>query len=333
LIDNLLLTMQENKKVADSNAAALSQVLEALRQAKADIAPIYQSYLQKSDDWVPGWWDNAEDELDEQARERMRAAERIIADPGNAIRSPDPYEFTPGELVSKPIGVGGDNGSAAGPRGAGSVGAAGDFPVPHDPPPTLPSAGSAGPTPSAPLPPAGPGFAPGGPDLAGVITPAPSPAPAITPVAPSAPAGAPVGLPPAGLVIGGGLPTGPSGPGSRGGRGGSTPIGGQPLGGGRAFNTGVSPGGQPVAKPATPAWLPPPQGQPARGGTSAGGRAGAPPVMPFAGGQRPQEEREDRMSFDPDNPWATAEGVSPVIEPSRKRYRHDPGPGVIGRHG
>jgi hypothetical protein len=36
------------------------------------------------------------------------------------------------------------------------------------------------------------------------------------------------------------------------------------------------------------------------------------------------------MEFDPDDPWATAEGVSPVIEPSLHEPLHDPGPGVIG---
>jgi hypothetical protein len=147
LVDNLLSTMQRNKDIADANAGALSQVLEALRQAKADIAPLYQSYLEKSDDWVPGWWDNAEDELDEQARERMRAAESIIAHPDNSIQAPALYEFTPGEYVSKPIGTGGDDGTVTS-SGVGGVGAgaAGGFQVPHDPPPVLPSAGAPDPS-------------------------------------------------------------------------------------------------------------------------------------------------------------------------------------------
>jgi hypothetical protein len=43
-------------------------------------------------------------------------------------------------------------------------------------------------------------------------------------------------------------------------------------------------------------------------------------------------ERDAAITFDADSRWATAQGVAPVIEPSRKRYRHDPGPGVIGWH-
>jgi len=330
LIDNLLLTMQENKQVADSNAAALGQVLEALRQAKAHVAPLYQSYLEKSDDWVPGWWDNAEDELDEQARERMREAEKIIAHPDNTLRSPDPYEFAPGEYVSKRIGTGDSGGNDA--VTPPSVGAAGGFQVPHDPPPALPSTGVAGPSPSVPSEPLEPGIAPGGPDLAGVITPAPAPAPSVAPIAPSVPIGPSIGQPPAGLVIGGGFPTGLPGPGARGGRGGFAPPGGRPTGGGPG-GLGAGHGGVPAAKPATPSWLPTPPSQPPRSGTGAGGRGGGSSVMPATGGRRSNEDRAEGMTFDSDNPWATAEGVPPVIEPSRKRHRHDPGPGVIGWRG
>ncbi|RSM51831.1 hypothetical protein DMB66_41100, partial [Actinoplanes sp. ATCC 53533] len=81
MIDDLLFNMAENKTIADSNAGALGQVLEALRQAKVKVEPLYRSYLEKNDDWVPGWWDNAEDELDEKAREQMRYAENIVAQP------------------------------------------------------------------------------------------------------------------------------------------------------------------------------------------------------------------------------------------------------------
>jgi hypothetical protein len=333
LIDNLLFTMQKNKEIADSNAGALSQTLEALRQAKKDVAPLYQAYLEKSDDWVPAWWDNAEDELDEQARERMRDAEKVIAHPDNAIKSPALYEFTPGEFVSRPVGTGdgnGSNGSVTQPV-AGGIGAAGGFPVPHDPPPTLPDTGTSVPPPNAPLSPSAPGSAAGGPDLAGVITPAPGPAPSTPPGINPTPTGLSAGQPSAGLVIGGGLPAGLPGSGARGGRGGLTPFGAGPSRGRSGVPAGGR-GGVPGAKPATPSWLPPTSGQPARGGARASARSGGPSTMPAIGGRRPDEEHADGMTFDPDNPWATAKGVSPVIEPSRKQHRHDPGPGVIGRH-
>jgi len=334
LIDNLLFTMQKNKEIADSNAGALGQTLEALRQAKKDVAPLYQAYLEKSDDWVPAWWDDAEDELDEQARERMRDAEKVIAHPDNAIKSPALYEFTPGEFVSRPIGSGddiGSNGSVTQPV-AGGIGAAGGFPVPHDPPPTLPNVGSPVPAPNASLSPSAPGSAPDGPDLAGVITPATGPAPSTTPSIIPTPTGSSAGQPSAGLVIGGGFPTGLPGSGARGGRGGFTPFGAGPSRGGSGVRAGGR-AGLPAAKPATPSWLPPASGQPPRGGARAGARSGGPSAMPAVGGRRPHKDHAAGMTFDPDNPWATAEGVAPVIEPSRKRYRHDPGPGVIGWHG
>lgn len=317
---------------ADANATALSHILEALRQAKTDIAPLYQTYLEKNDDWVPGWWDNAEDELDEQARKRMRQAEEIIAHPDNALKAPDPYEFAPGEYVSKPIEIGGDgsgSGAASVPSASG-IGASGGFQVPHDPPPPLPSPGSSSPSPDASQSSLKPNSGTSGPDLAGVITPASGPAPAANAAVPSAPAGVPAGQPSPGLVIGGGLPPGVSGPGGRGGRGGVAPFGiSQPTRG--VGGTTGSRGGLPVTKPATPPWLAPAASQPSRGGSSSGARSGNASVMPTAGGRRSADRRdEDEVTFDPDSPWATAEGVTPVIEPSRKQHRHDPGPGVIG---
>ena len=313
LIDNLLLTMRKNKEIADANAGALSQILEALRRAKRDVQPLYQQYLQKSDDWVPGWWDNAEDELDEQARARMRDAEDVIAHPDNAIRSPGLYEFAPGTLVSEPIRTG-DGSGRGGTVSAPGAGAADGFPVPHDPPPVLPGADALPSSPGGPAAALQPGAIAGGPDLAGVITPVSGSVPTATPVAPPAPVGSPIAQPVPGLVIGGGLPVS----GGRAGRGGVAPPGlPGPVRDGR--------GGLPTAKPVPPSWLPPAPG--------AQGRSGGPSVLPSAGGRRPQEDREHGPTFDPDSLWVTAEGVPPVIEPSRRRHRHDPGPGVIGWHG
>ncbi|GAA3912817.1 hypothetical protein [Actinoplanes auranticolor] len=316
LIDDLLFNMAENKKVADANAGALAQVLEALRQAKVKVEPLYRSYLAKSDDWVPGWWDNAEDEIDEQARRQMRNAESIVADPGNAIVAPDVYEFEPRMFADAPLGRPGGDGSdsRATPLSAGVTSG---ISVPHDPPPPLPGAASSG---------SGAGEAidtasPSGPSLAGVISPPPigSPSPAPPPVSGSA---AVITTP--GLVIGG--------------AGGRSSVGA----GQRGLPGSVIEGGAPVqgraraVKPATPSWLPPATGQPAgRGAGSPAGRASqaSPSMMPAP--QHPANrcrsgERGQGPAFDPDNPWATEQGVPPVIEPSRRQYRHDPGPGVIG---
>ncbi|NJC70335.1 hypothetical protein HC031_11520 [Planosporangium thailandense] len=38
----------------------------------------------------------------------------------------------------------------------------------------------------------------------------------------------------------------------------------------------------------------------------------------------------DSGGWDPDDPWAVEQGVTPVLEPGREQSFHDPGPGVIG---
>jgi hypothetical protein len=333
MIDDLLFNMAENRTIADSNAAALSQVLEALRQAKAKVEPLYRSYLEKNDDWVPGWWDHAEDELDEKAREQMRSAERTIAQPANAIVAPDIYEFKPRTYVDDPIGSPGGSGSGTGvtPFAAGgSGGGRADISVPHDPPPALPESVS----PGSGERPATPDFTqgPSGPSLAGVITPAPpgplpaAPLPAAPPPVPPPVSGSAFGPTTPGLVIGG--------PGGFGGRpavgGGQRGLPGSVVSGGS-----LGRGGAPTAKFTPPSWLPPPSGQPgARGsvGQAGHGRSASASMMPASPlpGLRRNEERGQDVALDPDNRWATEQGVTPVIEPSRVHYRHDPGPGVIG---
>ena len=331
LIDDLLFNMAANRKTADANAGALSQVLEALRQAKVQIEPLYRAYVEKSDDWVPAWWDNAEDEIDEKARDAMRRAERIVAQPENVIAAPDLYEFKPRNFVDDPIGGAGGSGSGAGGTPLANGGASsggGGISVPHDPPPPLPVAEAAGPggrpPPATDVP---PGSA--GPSLAGVIAPAPSGSP-------------PIGAPPAALPPVAGTGFVPSAPGlvigGIGAAGGRPAAGGGPRGlPGPTSGQGVSGrGGTPTAKPVTPSWLPPPSGQPnVRGAAGGAGRGTSAqssmmPALGSPGGQRRTGQGDHDGAFDPDNPWATDQGVAPVIEPSRVHHRHEPGPGVIG---
>ncbi len=333
-MDELLLTMQVNKDIADKNASALGQILEALRQAKGKVAPLYQSYLDKSDDWVPGWWDHAEDELDEKARQHMREAEQLVAHPDNAITAPAIYEFQPDETRTRSgDGSGGDG--ATGRSGAGlggSIGVASNIAVPHDPPPESPRQESAGPPVSAP-------GGPAGPSLAEVITPTPSAAASLTPNVVAPPPGAPGGPQPPGLIIGNGsFPGGVPGRGITRSKGGPNPFGGGVqrglLPGAVIGNGSQVQGGVASVKPTPPSWLPQGAGQPARGASGTGRRSPASSAAPMGPGRRPADgESEREIRFDPDNPWAAAEGVAPVIEPSRKRYRHDPGPGVIGWRG
>ncbi|RSM40450.1 hypothetical protein DMB66_57190 [Actinoplanes sp. ATCC 53533] len=328
MIDDLLFNMAENKTIADSNAGALGQVLEALRQAKVKVEPLYRSYLEKNDDWVPGWWDNAEDELDEKAREQMRYAENIVAQPDNAITAPDVYEFQPRTYIDKlmdgPDGDGFD--TQATPFSTGATGGAGSgISVPHDPPPPLPGADSTGsgggrlPLATDPT----PGSA--GPSLAGVISPSPSlPPPIASPVASPPVSGSAFVPTTPGLIIG---------PESTGGRssvgGGQRGLPGSVIGGGVPGR-----GGAPSAKPAAPSWLPTGQtgarGAGSRTGTGTSMQNSMMPASQAPGSRRRSGEGGQHLAFDPDNPWATEQGVAPVIEPSRAQYRHDPGPGVIG---
>jgi hypothetical protein len=328
-VNTLLFRMKDTKAKAEQSAAALGHVLEALRQAKTNIQPLYQEYLDKSDDLVPGWWDHAEDELDEQARQHMIVAEKAVAPHAEEIKAPAPYALTmDGYKDAGERGFPAGGGSTRGASGSQSTGATSDgyvMNVPHNPPPPLPGhdpidravAGS---------------DTPDGPGLAGV-----------TPIQPGA---APVGPPPIPALVG--VPTSVSmiiGPGAG-------PVGGllRPIGGGpvRGLPPGSVIGGSPLrggrpagVKPTPPSWLPGvgqtgtlgSTGQPSRGGSGRSGGRGVPGAgSPGIQGRRQLDDGDKSMEFDPDNPWATAQGVCPIIEPSRRHPRHDPGPGVIGSY-
>jgi hypothetical protein len=78
-------------------------------------------------------------------------------------------------------------------------------------------------------------------------------------------------------------------------------------------------------------------GNPRVGPSATGARAGSgvmttgPMGMSGANGRRaePGAEELSERRWDPDNPWETAEGVAPVIEPD-PISRIDPGPGIFG---
>ena len=225
-LNTLIARMDTAQTDADTTATGLANILEALRTAKNDIQPLYAEYKDKNSDWVPDWWDNAEDEIDKKAQDHMIKAEQTVEQHVAQLKVPDPYKMDPADVreddpPKKPTsGSGsGGSGSSGSARGGGSVPPA----VPHDPVPPMPgqdaivpdqggSDGSGS---------GGSGSAPGGPGLAGVIT-------------------AP-GAPPSGGVTPPGVVPPPSG--------GAPPvIGGSPLpgvipglGGGGAPPRGVSP--------------------------------------------------------------------------------------------
>jgi hypothetical protein len=330
----LLISMDDTKHQADTNAAALGHVLETLRKAKETIRPLYDDYLKKSDDLLPGWWDHAEDDLDEQARKAMIQAEQAIAPQAEKIAAPEPYKFDVDKTLlepgSKPFPTSGSSSSTSA-SSAPSTSVA----VPHNPPPPLPGSDAYLPVTG------GPGFA-SGPGLAGVVGPT-QPSPLSPPVPPSTPAPTPQipsgVLPPVPIAGGGRFPGGLGIPSNRGSVGGFGPFGGgQPRGmpSGAVIGGRPSAGPTPRGGPATPSWLPGGQGSGAPGQRGSGGVANG--AVAGSGGMLGSQQHGKRSDatgeqFDPDNPWATAEGVAPVIEPSRHEHRHDPGPNVIGWHG
>ncbi|MEV6487215.1 hypothetical protein AB0M20_01055 [Actinoplanes sp. NPDC051633] len=263
--DILLAKMDEAKLDADTTASGLANILEELRQAKADIQPLYEEYKSKNSDLIPGWVDSAEDEIDEKARTRMMAAERVVEMHVAQIKVPaeykmDPKEksgYVPGPRTNPNGGVSTYGGSgAAGGSGGGGVGSPGSsLDVPHDPPPTMPGhdpilpdqvgggvGGGVG---------AGVGSGVGGdtgPGLAGV---GPTPPPVLPPGNPGVPPvigppgpPAPAPLPPIGM------PGLPGGVGGGGGGGGTLPAKTMPAGlGGPGKPGGVRAGGMRGALP------------------------------------------------------------------------------------
>jgi hypothetical protein len=256
----------------------------------------------------------------------------------------DPPPPMPGQDATVPDAPGGgDAGGGSGGGGGGVVGGpglAGGVITP--PPPGAPPPGAHGPLPGAggPLPGGG-----GGPGIGG-------PLPGLLPggIGGGGAGGGVGGLPGGGYARGtrpvaGGTGTGralPSGAvigetvgGARGGAvGGAGGMSGRGVSGGASARGVSGAGGRAGAagstKPKPPSWLP--ADDEARGAGRAGATAATSPGM--TGSRRVgRRDGESDLPFDPDNPWAVAEGVEPVIRPSDDDPRHDPGPNVIGWHG
>ena len=250
-LNTLIARMDTAQTDADTTATGLANILEALRTAKNDIQPLYEEYKDKNSDWVPGWWDNAEDEIDKLAQDHMIRAEQTVEQHVAQLKVPDPYKMNPADSREPPpkkkgtggSGSGGSGSTVAARSGAGSAPPA----VPHDPVPPLPGQEAIVPDPDGGPDGSGPGGSgsggsgsggsgSGGPGLAGVITPPGATSPGVV-TPPTGGGTAPGGVPP---VIGG------------------SPLPGviPGLGGGAASPRGVAP---------------------VRGGPAAGGARGAMP--------------------------------------------------------
>jgi len=261
-LDKLIGVMDAAQQDADATASGLANILDALRSAKDLMQPLYEEYKDKSDDWVPNWWDHAEDEIDKRARTVMFTAEQIVQQNVPQLKVPDPYTMDPkgSRLDFAPD----DHSDPSVSSRAAGPGAAPAIPVPHDPVPplpghdgTVPSDGGPSPSDAGPAPPGASfvgqtGGVSGGPGLAGVIAPPPAAAPSPGTIPPGAlpPVGVSVGggpvaaMPPVSPILPGILPAGPAGGGGVpgvGGIGGGVGRGARPVGGvvGRALPSGA----------------------------------------------------------------------------------------------
>jgi hypothetical protein len=339
-IDDLIVSMEESARRAGDIAKATEAVMTQLADAKTALQPLHDKYQEKSNDLVLAAWDDAESEINKQARSIMANAETVIRQHATTIVPPERYtlpELGDGPTMRDPHGSGSEQpGSGGRSDGGGQTGRNGSgippreqFTAPHTPPPPMaghhpvgdggleladftPTAPAA-PTPPAPMPP-------------GTLPIGGNPPPSLNPSQ-----GLPVGISarvvhPPGVVIGG---TGVSGT-SR-----VTPSGPVPIRTAMPAGGVIRGGGLPTpngAGPGSPARLTPGGGGlPGVLGANGNGTTGTGTGM--AGGQgrgRRSERPTDSQNGDPDSVWSVAEGVDPVIEADVRPVHHDPGPGVIG---
>jgi hypothetical protein len=161
----------------------------------------------------------------------------------------------------------------------------------------------------------------GGGPLPSVITP--------TPILPPGPLGlGSPALPPGAGMTKGFIGEGPGRPGMGGMR--AMPPGGV-IGGAPGVGLGQPAVGRPASRVNPVGGVIHPSNSEGRLGPTGRGSAPGQPMGNVAGRSSGRsDESEDAVHWDPDNPWETAEGVSPVVLPAAER-RIDPGP-AIGLH-
>jgi hypothetical protein len=367
-LDDLIARVGAAQRDASATAAGLATIVDALGRAKAEIEPLYSTYHRVTSDWVPGWLDHAEHELDQRARMHMAAAEAAVEQitlpvPASypAVHSADP-DRPDRASGSAAWPLGGDQGSPphSAVTGAGA-GSAEQGPASAGPEPSSPILASARPGPdlvpgrlpraSHGVPPAAPSEATSGSPPTDLPSPLPCAAPSGSPppalVGPGSGLGAfrgytgngPVGSWP-GFVGSGSVWTGVRGSGVPGlsvpGPGVLAP--GAMPGFGPSPGTSPIPGSSPLSHGPAPGTSEGPAAANAIGGYAGGARPG---IRPRPGGTRAPEPADglrtdqprDSPARDPESPWITAVGVDPVITPPPPAPRHDPGPVLLGRRG
>jgi hypothetical protein len=363
-LDQLLASLQTTYDAAVANHSAFASATLAISLSRTDVKKIYDEYTgnqQKLDAFnakpkpvqytrvpiipqKPPVEDGRQEQLNNQARSIMFGLSGEIIQARGQITKPPAYKppgarqdgrddsetptYTP-PIISPPGTFDSDSGSSnSAPNKTQHFTAQPNSPV-ADSPNTPPSIsrqpglvlGGVQPTPPTPgITPPPPG---GGGPLPNVITPGP--------VLPTPP----IGVPPRSLAPGsGGIPKTYPGPGM--GRpgmnglpetairamppggviGGSPGVGlGQPMTGGRSTSR-VNPVGGVINNA---------EGRPGLGGR--GAAVGQPMGNVNGRGSGRRSESDETPHWDPDNPWETAEGVSPVVLPVQEQ-RVDPGPAI-----
>ncbi|GAA1823233.1 hypothetical protein HC028_15690 [Planosporangium flavigriseum] len=345
-VDNMLASMKATGDAAVSTYDGLSGINGALIRAKAEIGKLHeqwQKYQHEEDTSLSifGWQpfadtpDNWKEQLKVQAARQMSEADVAVFQSSAKLTPPEVYD--PGVQKTDSTEFQPDSSTSSGGTSAYSGGSWAQtpfIPAPVAVPPPAPSAPVA-PTPTPP-----------GSVLTGGVAAPTAPAPGATPppITPTPPLSGPA-LPPTGLIsprpglLPGEAPISRASTGSAPRQGapgrGAIGVGGEPTGlhGRAALAPGGVIGGEPAASH--------PAATPMRRVNPVGGVIGEHPAGAVAtsgrqpagvAGQRGASRRHDESDqhFDPDNPWATEEGVPGVLTPQAAPTSHEAGPGVIG---
>lgn len=360
-LDRLIQAINQTSASAASNGTHIDHVANAIEKAQEGIEPLHREYVENQKKLAQyesllndlggkaaiaggplGGWvtknvaekvmdspvsDGRQEELARQARAEMVPLTGTVTDAVNNMQGPPKYAPPKVDIIEdtgRDVGRAADGGAVRPPK----VDPPAHTQAQPETPPAVPDAngGSGGRDTDA------------SPGLEGVIAPAQPPIGKPADVGPQIGAPSPVTGPPPVLPI--------QHPGARPatsqcstGRFFSSPHGGPgTIGGGGGANVGKAPAGPSRVDPVGgliggPAGgsrgpMSSPAGRPGAGMMPANGQLGS------LGMSRHRPETEglgDRVEkrWDPDNPWETAEGVAPVIEP-RPVSRIDPGPGILG---
>ncbi len=349
--------MDKTAAQAYDNGQAVSGITLALADAKQKVSDLnakWQDYQQKEQSFVvsaaeffhagslvgvPSDW---QQQLKNEAATVMHATDTAVFQYTGQMQVPEQYELQGNIDNSTPWSP--DGGSSTGGSASGGTGGSSRALLIPPPPPTPPGRRVLAPSPGPTVLPVFPGI-PGGPGMpsgpvapgrfVGPTVPARLAEPGRLPV-PGEPVPGRSTVPGKAFLGRGSLPAEglPGRPG----------MPGEPL----PHGAPVRPGEMPMAPMGGAAGRPNaamPRTGPAVGrrvnpiGGVVGGRGGESFTtksghMVTIGPRRSRQDRQDRRAgeqgFDPDNPWAVAVGVPPVIEPAPEPEHHDPGPGVIG---